>query len=207
MPGYSQLAAPLYVLTSKHVPFEWTPECQSVFDELKVRLTTAPILALPDFGAAPFIIDADACMTGLGAVLSQKIDGIERPVAYASRTLNNAEKRYPITHLECLAVVWAIQTFRPYVYGTQFVVRSDHGPFQWIKTVQKPPMRLAKWAVTLTGYDYTVEYRPGPKHGNADGLSRRPEVNTGTGGSPPRLESAVKKQEQRRGSCLPRLDK
>ena len=102
---FSSIAAPLFALMKKNVEFVWTDECQTAFDTLKERLTSAPILALPtDEGT--YVLDTDASDNGLGAVLSQKQDGIERVVAYASRTMTKSELHYETTRKELLAVVY-----------------------------------------------------------------------------------------------------
>eukprot|EP00731_Ephydatia_muelleri_P035307 Em0113g9a len=123
--GFAQVAAPLNALTEKTKTWEWTAECNGAFLELKKRLVSAPILVMPCFNHK-FILDTDASGEGLGAVLSQSVDGQERVVAYASKTLSKTERRYCATRRELLAVVWATQHFRPYLYGCDFLLRSDH---------------------------------------------------------------------------------
>ena len=95
---------PLYGLTKKGAEFCWTAECQEAFDELKRRLTSEPILALPtDDGT--YVLDTDASDLGLGAILSQDQDGQEKVIAYASRTLGKPEQKYKTTRKELLAVM------------------------------------------------------------------------------------------------------
>ena len=116
IPDFSKVASPLYALTQKNAPFIWSPSCQQAFDKLKQLLTTAPILAFPNF-SKPFLLETDASGTGLGAVLSQEQeDGSIRPLAFASRTLQKQERNYGISEREALAVVWAVKHFRPYLY-------------------------------------------------------------------------------------------
>lgn len=101
-------------------------KCQNAFDELNSLLTKAPVLAFPDFGV-PFILETDASGRGLGAVLAQQQeDGSVRPMAYASRTLKPNEKKYGVTELEGLGVVWAVKHFRPYLYGYHCDLYTDH---------------------------------------------------------------------------------
>jgi len=103
------VASPLHNHTRKDVEFEWTDDCQSAFETLKRKLTQAPILVYLNFGL-DFVLETDACVKGLGAVLSQRHgDGQLHPVAFASRALSPAEKNYSITEQETLAVVWSIQ--------------------------------------------------------------------------------------------------
>ena len=107
MKNFAQIAAPLYHLSEKKKAWIWNEECEVAFDTLKKKLTSAPILAFPDFTEA-FILDADASSCGLGAVLAKSTGGKEQVVAFASRTLTKAERRYCATRREMLALVWAI---------------------------------------------------------------------------------------------------
>ena len=132
--------------------------------------STAPILAFPDF-SQQFIVDVDASGQGLGAVLSQCIAGKKRVVAYASRTLTKAERRYCTTRCEMLALVWAIRYFRPYLYGRPFLARTDHSSLKWLQSFKEPEGQVARWLQILAEFHFTVEHRPGKKHGNADALS------------------------------------
>ena len=175
MAGFSQIAAPLFALQKKGATFDWTSECQQAFEALKKRLTSAPILAFPDF-TKPFCLATDASEKGLGAVLSQFESGKEVVIAYASRSLSGPEKNYATVEKEALAIVWAIRVFRPYLYGHQFTVLTDHCPLSWLKSVKEPTGRLARWMLFLNEYDMHITYRPGKKHSNADGLSRRPHA-------------------------------
>lgn len=129
------------------------------------------VLIYPDF-SQPFVVATDASGLGIGAVLSQVRDGYERPIAYASRNFNNAELNYSTTEKELLGVVYGIQAFRCYLYGKKFTVISDHRPLKWLLSLKDPGSRLARWAMTLADYDFTVIHRKGRLHGNADALSR-----------------------------------
>ena len=102
--NFAAIAAPLYALTRKDTVFHWSEECQTTFDRLKTLLTISPITAFPDFSQA-FRLYTDASIAGLGAILAQVRDGKERSICCASRALNQAEKSYPATKLECLAIV------------------------------------------------------------------------------------------------------
>ena len=115
------------------VPFSqrWSPACQAAFDELRERLTTAPILGFPDF-SKPFRLETDASHEGLGAVLSQLKDGKYQVIAYASRRLRPTERNmqnYSSMKLELLALKWAItEKFRSYLLGAEFEVFTDNNP-------------------------------------------------------------------------------
>jgi len=111
---FASIAKPLHRLTEKTAKFDWTDECLAAFKELRNKLTTAPVLAFPDYNR-PFLLDTDASNFGIGAVLSQlQDDGTERVIAYASRVLTKPERRYCVTRRELLAVVTVMQHFRPY---------------------------------------------------------------------------------------------
>ncbi|KAL4134678.1 hypothetical protein QTP88_006404 [Uroleucon formosanum] len=108
--GYSQTAKPLTALLNKDVPFEWSTECQRAFEMLKQKLVQAPVLQYPDF-ERPFILTTDASQFAIGSILSQGTPGQDRPIAYASRTLNKAEQAYSTTDKELLSIVWLMCLF------------------------------------------------------------------------------------------------
>ena len=108
----------------------------------------------------------------MGAVLAQTVDGEERVVAYASRALSRTEKKYCATRRELLALVWAAQHFRPYLYGRNFTLSTDHHCLQWLHNYKEPEGQVARWLELLAEYDYSVLHRQGKQHTNADALSR-----------------------------------
>ena len=126
--NFSIIAEPLYRLSKKGIRFLWGPEQRRAFEELKPRLTSAPVLAYPDFspGAGTFILDTDASQRlGIGAVLSQvQSDGTERVVAYGSRSLNEHERNYYTTRLEMLTLVTYVDHFCNYLAGCKFLLRN-----------------------------------------------------------------------------------
>lgn len=109
----------------------------------------------------------------MGAVLAQRKDGIERPVAYFSRKLQDAQTRYSVSEKECLAVVLAVCHFEAYLYGAKFTVVTDHRAFTSLQNLTAGGARLVKWALALQQFDYEVRHRPGAQHLHADGLSRQ----------------------------------
>ena len=114
-------------LLKKNTEWVWSKKCQEDFDELKARLTSDPVLRLPNF-SLPFILTTDWSKVAIGAVLSQ-IDpetGFDHPVAFKSRLLNSAERNYAPTEGECLALVWAVEKFRVFLDGRHFTVYTDH---------------------------------------------------------------------------------
>ena len=155
---YSAIAQPLYCLTRKEVPFQWTDECSRVFQRLRVALTEAPVLAYPRFGH-PFLLETNASGAGLGAVLSQKQeDGTTRPIAYASRTLQPHEKNYGISELEDIGVVWAVKHFRHYIYGHPCTVHTDHEALKSLLNTPQPSGKLARWGMALQELDLDIQY-------------------------------------------------
>jgi len=174
--SYSLIAKPLTTLLRKDVKFEWTDECQKSFDTLRNALCTEPILQYPDFDKT-FILTTDASGKALGAILSQQHDDKDLPVAYASRTLSKSENNYSTTELECLAIVFGVKQFRPYLYGRKFTIITDHRPLQWLFNLKDPLSKLARWRIFLEQYDYNISYKPGVLNGNVDALSRMYTIN------------------------------
>ena len=172
---FSTVARPMNKLLEKDVPFAWKEDADRSFQVLKKALSSAPILSFPDF-SLPFLVDTDASNSGLGAVLSQVgSDNVERPVYFASRTLNRAERKYSTTRKELLAVVWALKTFRPYLLGAPFVLRTDHNALVWLMNFKEPEGQVARWLETLAEYDFKIKHRSGKTHQNVDALSHREE--------------------------------
>jgi TolA-binding protein len=174
--NFSKIAAPMTELLKKDIPFTWTERQQKAFDHLKDCLVKAPILQYPNF-EKPFVLYTDASGTGLGAVLSQKDDeNRERVIAYASRSLNKAERNYGITDQECLAIVWAIKHFEQYLGLLPFQVVTDHSALKFLQTSKPPVGRRARWILYLQQWDFKIIHRPGKANNNADALSRVPEI-------------------------------
>ena len=171
--NFAAIAGPLHALTRKDAVFHWSAECQAAFDKLRTLLTTSPITTFPNFSQA-FRLYTDASTAGLGAILAQVRDGKERIICCASRALNQAEKAYPATKLECLAIVWAVAKFRPYLMAMPFEAYTDHYALQWLKTMRTGSALLHRWSAALEEYDFTVHHRPGKAQTHVDGLSRLP---------------------------------
>ena len=168
--GFSKIAAPLTKLTRKDDKYDWVDACQKSFDELKGRLTSAPVLALPN-GRDGFVVYSDASRQGLGYVLMQN----DRVIAYASRQLKKHEQNYPTHDLELAAVVFALKIWRHYLYGVPCRIFTDHKSLKYIFTQKELNLRQRRWLEVIKDYDCTIEYHPGKANVVADALSRRPE--------------------------------
>lgn len=138
---------------------------------LKQLLTDTPVLAFPDFSER-FILDASGM--GLGKVLSQKKDGVTRPLSYASRTRQPHQKNHSATELEALGVVWAVKHYRPYLYGNQCDVFTDHVALKSLLNTPQPSGKFARWGLALQDLELTIHYQAGKQNTNADVLSRYP---------------------------------
>lgn len=170
--GYAGIAAPITDLLGKHPRFVWTEAAQVAFEELKDRLTSAPLLSHPDF-SKPFVIQCDASKTGVGGVLYQlDDDGNEHPIAFMSRKLNSAQRNYSVTEQECLAAILSLKKFRGYVEGMTFKIVTDHASLKWLMTQKDLSGRLARWSIKLQGFDFTIEHRRGKDNVVPDALSR-----------------------------------
>ena len=156
------------------IPWIWGPAQQSAFDTLKEKLSSPPVLAYADF-SKPFILHTDASIEGLGAVLYQEHDGLEKVVAYGSRGLRKAERNYPAHKLEFLCLKWAVtDKFHDYLYGNTFSVYTDNNPLTYVLTSAKLDATGHRWLAALGSYDFKLIYRSGKSNADADGLSRRP---------------------------------
>ncbi|PAA84717.1 hypothetical protein BOX15_Mlig028849g1 [Macrostomum lignano] len=177
--NFSTKAAPLYKLLRKDTAWEWTASQQSAWEALKEALASDTVLTgyNPDW---PLILAADASSVGIGAVISHVVpDGTEKPIAFASRSLNAAEKNYAQIEKEALAIIFGMKKFHNYTYGQKITIITDHQPLTSIFGPKNgvsatAAARLQRWALTLAAYDYDIRYKNTKQHGNADFLSRLP---------------------------------
>ena len=165
---FSRLAALLTRLTRKEVRFEWSDLCEKAFQTLKRRLTSVPILIVPEKGQR-YIVFCDASKDRLGCVLMQP----RRVVAYGSRQLKNHEQNYPTHDMELAAVVFALKIWRHYLYGEQFEVFSDYKSLKYIFTRRDLNMRQRRWMEFLEDYDFPLHYHLGKANVVADALNRK----------------------------------
>src|SRR4029077_12669561 len=177
---YSLLARPLFDLTKKNVPFQWTDKCETSFRNLQNALTTSPVLILPDYGK-PFTLITNASDYATGAILEQEdAFGRSHPVAYYSKSLQPAERNYEIHDKELLAIVQSLKHFRHYLQGSphQTKIFSDHANLKYFTTKQTLTRRQARWSLFLGEFNYLIIPKPG-KINKADALSRRPDYKEG----------------------------
>ena len=160
--------APLTLLNQKDQPFTWTDKCEESFQELNRRLTSAPILVIPDVGK-PFEVYCDASHLGLGCVLMQE----KKAVAYASRQLKVHEHNYPTHDLELAAIVFALKIWRHYLYGAQFRAFSDHKSLKYLFDQNELNMRQRRWMDFLKDYNFELLYYSGKANVVANALTRK----------------------------------
>uniref|UniRef100_A0A914UKT1 RNA-directed DNA polymerase n=1 Tax=Plectus sambesii TaxID=2011161 RepID=A0A914UKT1_9BILA len=178
VPNFAKIASPLYALMSKGAKYIWSSDCEQAFNRLRHALTSAPLLAYPDFegaksGKRPFLLYTDACRSAVGAVVSQRgVDGKVHVLAYESRKTQAAERNYCVSDLEALAVVHAVKKFRQLLYAYPCTVYTDHAALRSLLTNKQLSGRLARWQLLLREFNLTIAIRPGAKHSNADFLSR-----------------------------------
>lgn len=172
--GYAKIAAPLTdTLKGKGTkgPIVGSRKCEDAFEELKGKLMSFPVLHAPNF-EKEFFVQCDASDLALGIVLSQKERGEEHPILYMSRKFTPAERRYSVIERECLAIVFAIRKLHFYLDGGRFEIITDHRPLKWLRENQGSNSRLTRWSLLLQTYEFTINYRKGRNHLNADVLSR-----------------------------------
>ena len=159
--------------SSRKLDLEQDPKAIASFEALKQLLMSPQLLAYPDFDSAePFIVDTDYSHEGLGTVLSQVQDGIERPISFNARRLKPSESQYASHKGELLALIFAIDTYKFFLTGRKFLVRTDNSALSWLKTQKDPKGILMRWLRIISTYDFDIQHRAGTKHGNADSLSR-----------------------------------
>ena len=179
LPNAATVLNPLYRLLEKDRKWKWTEQCERAFKEAKRLITSDQVLTHYN-PSLPVKLACDASPTGIGAVLSHVMpDGAERPVAFASRSLTQTERKYAQIDKEALSIVWGVKKFHVYLYGRHFTLITDHKPLTAIFHPEKgvPAMtaaRLQRYALFLAGFEYDIEYKNTKEHCNADGLSRLP---------------------------------
>lgn len=172
--NYSEITTPITNLLKKdRKKFHWTAEANVAFEKLKNALISAPVLSNPDF-RQPFVIETDSSDSAIGAVLVQIQEGERRTIAYFSKKLSSTHRRYSATERECLAVLLSIENFKHFVEGSQFVIQTDAMSLTFLQTmsIESKSPRIARWALKLSKYDITLQYKKGSENIPADCLSR-----------------------------------
>ena len=173
--------APIYQLTRKGIPWNWTEECQQAFDSIKKDLTNPPVLVMPN-DKGHFVLVSDTSTIGCGATLYQMIDGEYRVVAYYSKKLPEAVRRYSISELagELTGMLANITAFKHILRNVDFTVYCDHSVLvHIIKAKREPPtLRLQKLVEHLMNYKFSIKFLKGKEMFVTDFLSRNPDNDT-----------------------------
>ena len=175
----ADLTQPLRQLLSKKSTWLWGPDQDQAFANVKAELAKPTVLTLYD-PLAPTKVSADASSHGLGAVLMQKSDSQWRPVAYASRSMTETERRYAQIEKEALATTWACEKFSTYILGMKFLIETDHKPLVPLlgtKHLDNLPPRVLRFRLRLARFDYSIMHVPGKLLYTADTLSRAPSTS------------------------------
>ncbi|KAI9174135.1 hypothetical protein LWI28_012455 [Acer negundo] len=167
IPHFSSIMAPV-TECMKGVKFQWTTEAEEGFQQIKEKLTTAPILVLPDF-SQPFELHSDASKVGIGAVLSQG----GKPVAYFSEKLSGSRVRYSTYDIEFYAVVQVVKHWRHYLFHREFILYTDHDSLRHLHSQEKISSRHASWSAYLQQFTFVLKHKAGVTNRVADALSRR----------------------------------
>ena len=206
LPDLATTLAPLYELLQKSTPRSWREKQRKAFLRIKDLLRSGRVLTHFD-DRLPLILACDASPYGLGAVLSHRMpSGEEKRVGFVSRTLSRAEKNYSHLDKEALAIIYSVKKFQQYLHGRQFL-ETDHKPLNHIfgESRATPTMasgRIQRWALTLGGYDYSIQYKEGKSMANADALSRLPlETPQVEGPRPPEIVHLVEHLDSTPLSC------
>lgn len=178
IPNLSAKLYPLYNLLKNNVKYTWDDDCQKAFMESKNYLTETNFLEFFD-PSKPMVVISDVSSYGLGGLIAHVIDGEEKPISFTSFSLNPAQRKYPILHLEALALVCTVKKFHKYLYGQHFTIYTDHKPLVVIfgKEGRNSIIyvtRLQRFVLDGSIYDFDIIYRPSHKLGNADFCSKFP---------------------------------
>lgn len=173
IPSCADILEPIAKLVRKDVDFIWVTEQEDSFIKIKEILNSRTVLIQPNY-EKEFILETDASNTGLGAVLAQEYQGNIRPIAYASRVLNSAERNYSITEKEMLGALWAMEHFYYYLHGREFVLKTDHKALEAINTKgYLDSARIERWQDRIFRFNFIVEYQKGETIPHVDPLSRQ----------------------------------
>ncbi|KYB28566.1 Retrovirus-related Pol polyprotein from transposon 17.6-like protein [Tribolium castaneum] len=173
VPRFAEIAHPLTDLLSNKGKWKWGTKEEAAFEGLKSALAKPRFLYRPNPNL-PFTLQTDASGIGMAAVLYQEDGTNRRVIAYASAKFSPTEQRYHVNEQECLALIWATRTFRPYLEDRKFKIRTDSRVLTWLQTTQNERAKLARWALELQHYNFELEHCPGRDNELPDFLSRNP---------------------------------
>ena len=178
LPNHATVLSPLNALLRKNAKWKWTVKEQNSFQNAKRLLLNSQTLIHYD-DSLPLFLACDASSYGIGCVLSHKIQGKDRAVAFALCSLTDAQKNYSQLDKEALAIIFGVTRFRQYLYGRNFTIITDHKPLLQLFSPDKAApahaaARLQRWSLILASYCYKIEYRNTKFHANADSMSRLP---------------------------------
>ena len=175
----SSILQPLNQLLQGNRHFKWSPRCKEAFKKAKDSLSSSNVLVHYD-PSLPVILESDASQYGIGAVIFHRFPmGDERPIAYASKSLNSSEKNYSQIEKESLAIIFGVAKFYMYLFGLKFTLRTDHKPLLkiFVPDSANPVLaaaRLQSWSLLLSSNHYETEFRSSAEVASADALSRLP---------------------------------
>jgi hypothetical protein len=175
-PHASEIMAPVTDLLKKNAKFEWGPRHQEAWERVKALVASNKELYLPD-PELPWVLETDASLIGLGAALYQlRPDGTKVPVCFASKRLTATEMNYPTHERELYGILYGCSTFRHYLEGVRFEVRTDHHALRYIETQPNLSRRVVRWVDYLQRFDQAITYIKGSENNVADFLSRLPGI-------------------------------
>ena len=182
LPQTATILEPLNALLRHNSQWQWTDAQQNAFTKAKDMIVNSDCLIHYD-PKLPIVLSADCSSYGIGCALSHLVDGIERPVSFASRTLSPAERNYSQLEREALAIIFALKKFHFYVYGFEFTIKTDHKPLLGIFSPDKliPLMasgRIIRWCLMMQAYKFKLVHTSGKLLGHVDALSRLPLPNS-----------------------------
>ena len=164
------LSKPLTNLLKKGIPFQWTVQTQDAFELLKFALVNAPVLAVPDY-SKQFVIETDTSDAGFGAVLMQE----GHPISYLSKPLSDRNKALSTYEKECMALLLAVEKWRSYLVGQEFLIRTDHRSLLFLAEQKATTKLQQKALLKLMDLNFKIAYKQGATNSAADALSRNPD--------------------------------
>ena len=168
---FSKVAKPFCRLLEKDTRFNFDDSCKVAFEEIKIRLVQAPIMAAPEWDQG-FEIMCDASDFAMGAVLGERIEKIFRAIYYGSRTFNEAQENYSTTEQEILAIVFACEKYRSYILGSHVIVHTDHAAIKYLMSKKEAKPKLIRWVLLQQEFDLEIKDKRGCDNVIADHLFR-----------------------------------